>query len=148
MPQSLSRNVIHLVFSTKNREPFIRPEVRDEVFAYLAGTLNAFSCPAIQIGGVADHAHLLFVLAKTIALCDAVQKVKESSSKWAKDKVHPNFYWQTGYGAFSVSRSNEEQVAAYIANQEEHHKTRNFKDEFLGLLRKHGMEWDERYVWD
>ncbi|MFO0823336.1 MAG: IS200/IS605 family transposase [Gemmataceae bacterium] len=148
MSQSLARNMIHLVFSTKNREPFIKPEVRDDVFAYLAGTLNALSCPAIKVGGVADHVHLLFVLAKTLALCDAVQKVKESSSKWAKEKVHPEFYWQTGYGAFSVSRSMEEQVTNYIANQEEHHKDRNFQDELRGLFRKHDVEWDERYIWD
>src|SRR5437868_2357860 len=84
MPQSLARNVIHLVFSTKNREPFIVPDLRDRLFAYLAGTLNELGCPAIKVGGVADHVHLLFVLSKTLALSKAVEEVKKSSSKWAK----------------------------------------------------------------
>jgi REP element-mobilizing transposase RayT len=146
--QSLARNAIHLVFSTKNREPLIRPEVRDKLFAYLAGILNGLGCPAIKVGGVADHVHLLFVLSKTLPLCDAVREVKQESSKWAKEAIHSQFYWQTGYGAFSVSRSNEEQVAAYIADQEEHHRTRTFQDEFRAFLQKHGIEWDEKYVWD
>ncbi len=148
MPQSLARNVVHLVFSTKGRAPFIGADDRDDLHAYLAGTLNAISCPAIKVGGVADHVHLLFVLAKTLPLCEAVREVKQGSSKWAKEKIHPDFYWQTGYGAFSVSRSNEEQVEAYIADQETHHTTRTFQDEFRGFLRKHGLEWDEQYVWD
>jgi putative transposase len=148
MPQSLARNVVHLVFSTKHREPFIVPDVRDELFAYLAGTLNAIECPAIRVGGVADHVHLLFVLAKTLPLCKAVEEVKKESSKWAKERVHPNFYWQTGYGAFSVSASNEAQVTAYIENQEHHHRVRTFQDEYREFLRKHGVEYDERYVWD
>lgn len=146
--QSLARNAIHLVFSTKNREPLIQPEARDDLHAYLAGTLKGIGCPAIKVGGVADHVHLLFVLAKTLPLCEAVREVKQSSSVWAKEKIHPNFYWQAGYGAFAVSRSNEEQVAEYIASQEEHHKTRTFQDEFRAFLQKHGIEWDERYVWD
>jgi REP element-mobilizing transposase RayT len=146
--QSLARNVVHLVFSTKNRSPFIRAEVRDGLFAYLAGALNGLQCPAIKVGGVEDHVHLLFVLSKTLALCEAVKEVKQSSSIWAKEHVHTDFYWQTGYGAFSVSRSNEDQVTEYIANQEEHHKKRTFQNEFRAFLRKHGIEWDEKYVWD
>jgi len=121
---------VHLVFSTKNRSPFIGVEVRDRLFAYLAGTLNEIQCPAIKVGGVSDHVHLLFVLSKTLPLCDAVKEIKQGSSIWAKEHVHPDFYWQSGYGAFSVSRSNEEQVTAYIVNQEEHHKTRSFQNEF------------------
>ena len=148
MPQSLARNVIHLIFSTKNRQPLIAPAVRDPLFAYLAGTLNELGCPSIKVGGVADHVHLLFALSKTVALSKAVEEVKKGSSKWAKDRVHANFYWQTGYGAFSVSQSKEEQVAEYIANQEERHRVRTFQDEFRTFLRKHAMEWDERYVWD
>jgi len=148
MPQSLARNVVHLVFSTKNREPLIGPDVRDDLFAYLAGTLNAIECPALRVGGVADHVHLLFVLSKTLPLCKAVEEVKKESSKWAKENVHPNFYWQTGYGAFSVSASNEERVTEYIDNQERHHRKRTFQDEFLAFLRKHGIKWDEKYVWD
>ena len=148
MSQSLARNVVHLVFSTKHRAPFIRAEVSDRLFAYLAGALNEMNCPAIKAGGVEDHVHLLFVLSKTLALSDVVKDVKKGSSVWAKEHVHPDFYWQTGYGAFSVSRSNEEQVTAYIVGQEGHHKKRTFQDEFRAFLRKHGIEWDERYVWD
>lgn len=148
MPQSLARNAIHLIFSTKNREPLIRTETRPAMFAYLAGTLNAIGCPAITVGGVADHVHLLFLLAKTLPLCKAVEELKKGSSKWAKENVHPGFYWQTGYGAFSVSPSNEPQVTAYIADQERHHAARSYQDEFREFLRRHGIEWDERYVWD
>jgi len=148
MPQSLARNVVHLVFSTKNREPFMVPTLRDRLFRYLAATLNELNCPAISVGGVADHVHLLFVLSKTLALSKAVEEVKKSSSKWTKENGEPRFYWQSGYGAFSVSASNEEQVVAYITNQEEHHRMRTFQDEFRGFLQKHGIEWDERYVWD
>ena len=148
MPQSLARNVIHLIFSTKNREPFIAPAARESLFAYLAGTLHELGCPALKVGGVADHVHLLFALSKTVALSQAVEEVKKGSSKWAKDAVHPNFYWQSGYGAFSVSRSNEAQGAAYVDGQEEHHRARTFQDEFRAFLRKHGLDCDERYVWD
>lgn len=148
MSQSLARNVVHLVFSTKNRTPLVRPEVQGRLFAYLAGTLNEMNCHAIKVGGVEDHVHLLFVLSKTRALCDVVMDVKKGSSIWAKEHVHPDFYWQTGYGAFSVSRSNEERVTEYIVGQQEHHKKRTFQDEFRAFLRKHGIEWDERDVWD
>jgi putative transposase len=148
MPQSLSRVLVHLVFSTKNREPFIAPEHRSRTFAYLAGTLNAIDCPAVTVGGVADHVHLLFVLARTRALSKAVEEVKKESSKWAKAAVHAGFYWQTGYGAFSVSPSNVPRVVEYIANQEAHHRELTFQDELRELLRRHGVEWDERYVWD
>ena len=107
MPQSLTHLAVHLVFSTKNREPLIAPEARPELFKYLGGTLNALDCPALEVGGVADHVHLLFVLSKNMGLSKVVEEVKKESSKWAKGKVHPRFYWQGGYGAFSVSASNE-----------------------------------------
>jgi REP element-mobilizing transposase RayT len=148
MPQSLARVLVHLVFSTTNREPFITADHRDRTFAYLAGTLNAIDCPAVIVGGMPDHVHLLFVLARTLPLSKAVEELKKESSKWAKVNVHPGFYWQNGYGAFSVSPSNVPQVTAYIANQEVHHRGLTFQDEFRQLLRRHGVEWDERYVWD
>lgn len=148
MPQSLARVLVYLVFSTKNREPLIAPDHRDRTFAYLAGTLNALDCPAIIVGGVADHVHLLFVQARTLALSKIVEEVKKESSKWAKAHVHPGFSWQAGYGAFSLSPSNVPQVTAYIADQEKHHRKRTFQDEFREMLRRHGVEWDERSVWD
>lgn len=148
MSQSLARNVIHLIFSTKNREPLITTAVRADLFAYLAGALNAIDCPAIRVGGVADHVHLLFVLSKNIALSKAVEEVKKESSKWSKERVHPQFYWQTGYGAFSVSASMEDTVAAYIENQEEHHAKRTFQDELREFFHKHRMAFDESHLWD
>src|SRR5260221_2614650 len=148
MPQSLSRILIHLVFSTKNRVPLITADKRDRTFKYLGGTLNGIDCPVIIVGGMADHIQVLFVLACTMSISKVVEEVKKESSKWAKDAVHPAFYWQSGYGAFSVSPSNVEQVREYIENQEVHHRTMTFQDEFRALLRRHGIEWDERYVWD
>ena len=150
MSQSLARLGVHLVFSTKHREPLITPETRPALFAYLAGTLNALDCPALEVGGVSDHVHLLFLLSKNIAPCRAVEEVKKESSKWAKENVHPRFYWQGGYGIFGVSASNEATVAAYIANQEQHHREMemSYEDELRRLLTKHGTAWDERYYLD
>ncbi|QDU18227.1 IS200/IS605 family transposase [Urbifossiella limnaea] len=148
MPQSLSRVLVHLVFSTKNREPRITPAHRGRVFDYLGGALAALDCPPVRVGGMPDHVHLLFVLAKTVSVSKVVEEVKKESSKWAKQHVGPDFYWQSGYGAFSVSPSTVEAVRVYIENQEEHHQGRSFQDEFRGLLRRHDVEWDEQYVWD
>jgi REP element-mobilizing transposase RayT len=148
MSQSLARNVVHLIFSTKNREPLIAPAVRPGLFAYLAGALNAIDCPAIRVGGVADHVHLLFVLSKNVALAKAIEEVKKESSKWAKERVHPDFYWQTGYGAFAVSASMEDAVSAYIENQERHHAKQTFQDELREFFRKHRMAFDEARLWD
>jgi REP element-mobilizing transposase RayT len=148
MPQSLARIGVHLIFSTKNREPLIAPEVRPDLFKYLAGALNASECTAIEVGGFADHVHLLFVLSKNWALSKVVEEVKKESSKWAKQKVHPRFYWQGGYGAFSVSALNEPRVVAYIREQEEHHRRRTFQDEVRELMRKTDQPLDERYFWD
>ena len=148
MPQSLVRNVVHVVFSTKNREQFIVPAIRDRLFAYLAGTVNELGCRAIKVGGFVDHVHLLFSLSKTLTMSKAVEEIKKSSSKWMKEHGEPRCYWQGGYGAFSVSASDEADVIAYITNQEEHHTTKSFQDEFRDFLRKHGIEWDEKYVWD
>jgi REP element-mobilizing transposase RayT len=148
MPQSLARVLVHLVFSTKNREPFITAEHRERTFGYLGGALNGMDCPVVVVGGMPDHVHALFVLARTLAVSKVVEELKKESSKWAKAHVHPQFYWQSGYGAFSVSPSNEPQVRTYIETQEEHHKRTTYQDEFRTLLRKHEVEWDERYVWD
>ena len=148
MPQSLARVIVHAVFSTKNREPLTANEFRDQLYDYLGGTLGALRCPVIQVGGVMDHVHLLYVLSRTLSISKVMEEVKKESSKWAKGLVHPNFFWQTGYAAFSVSPSNITRVAAYIANQEKHQLKLGFQDEFRELLRRHKVEWDERYVWD
>ncbi|MFL5328331.1 MAG: IS200/IS605 family transposase [Gemmataceae bacterium] len=148
MPQSLARIVVHLVFSTKNREPYLTTDLRTQMFKYLAGTLNGIECPTIAVDGVADHVHALFVLGRTWSPSNVVEELKKESSKWAKQNVHPHFYWQNGYAAFSVSPSNVAQVRTYIETQEEHHRRMTFQDELRELLRRHEMEWDERYVWD
>jgi putative transposase len=148
MPQSLAQVAVHLVFSTKHREPFLRSDCRDRTFSYLAGTLNALDCPVVLVGGVADHVHLLFGLSRTLAMSKVVEEVKKASSKWAKEHIHPAFYWQNGYGIFAVSAENLPAVHEYVATQEEHHRTRTFQDEYRELLMRNGKEWDERYVWD
>ena len=149
MPQSLARLLVHLVFSTKSRIPFLQsPELRSEVHAYLTATLLGLDCEAIQVGGVADHVHLLFGLSRTISLADLVKDLKTSSTKMMREKGHRDFSWQTGYGAFSVSESNKSAVVAYIVDQEIHHRRITFQEEIRALLKKHSVRFDERYIWD
>jgi REP element-mobilizing transposase RayT len=150
MSQSLSRILVHLIFSTKNRAPILLKPIRPELHKYIAGILDEWDSPGIIFGSVADHAHLLFRLSKNHALSKIVEQVKKGSSKWIKTHGdrYSVFHWQAGYGAFSVSESNVARVTSYIANQEEHHRTRGFQEEFRAFLRRHQMEFDERYVWD
>ena len=150
MPQSLSRVLIHTVFSTKNRAPLLRvPTFCDEMHSYLGGCAKAIDCQPIQIGGVEDHVHLLTSLSRTVAIAEFVKEIKRNSSLWAKGKGdQAEFGWQSGYGCFSVSESQVQKVSRYIENQEEHHRTITFQDEYRELLRRHGEKWDERYVWD
>lgn len=150
MSQSLARLLTHLVFSTKHREALIHDGIRDELHRYSAAVLADIDSPAILINSVEDHVHVLFCLSKNCAVKDAVEKVKAGTSKWIKrrDAGLANFYWQAGYGAFSVSQSNVPAVTRYIANQREHHAKTSFQDELRALLRRHKVEFDERYVWD
>ncbi len=147
MPQSLSSVLIHLVFSTKNREKFITEAAEIELHKYLATTFRACDSPALLIGGDTDHIHALFALSRTWAIADIVKEVKASSSKWLKSKVG-EFQWQGGYGAFSIGQSGVKDVKKYIANQKEHHRKFSFQDEFRMLCDKYEVEYDERYVWD
>jgi REP element-mobilizing transposase RayT len=148
MPQSLSDVLVHIVFSTKNRTPWITPEIRRELYPYLGAVIRDMGCVPIQIGGVEDHVHFLLVLSRTITIAQVVEKIKTPSSKWMKTKGVPGFAWQGGYGAFSVSASERAVVVAYILGQEEHHRKVTFQDEFRAMLKEHGIAWDERYVWD
>lgn len=151
MPQSLSHVYIHLVFSTKNHQPFIDELIQPELYSYIAKVLyEECSSPAKIIGGVEDHTHILLNLSRTCTIASLVEMVKKRSSKWIKTKSekYRAFQWQTGYGVFSVSKSGADEVAKYIANQREHHRKRSFKEEFRGFLDKHGIDYDERYVWD
>jgi putative transposase len=148
--QSLVKNLIHLVYSTKHREPLIPAEHRDALFAYQAGIFKQCESPALVIGGVADHVHALFLLSKNHALKTIVEEVKKGSSKWMKHEGPriEGFYWQAGYGAFSVSQSNVGAVKNYIRDQPQHHRTRTFQDELRALFTKYEIDFDERYVWD
>jgi REP element-mobilizing transposase RayT len=149
MPQSLSRMVVHLVFSTKNREPFLRDrELRTRLHAYMAGILQELHCEPVLINGFEDHVHVLCNLSRTLSLAKVVEELKKSSSKWMKEQGLVGFYWQAGYGAFSVSQSNVESVRNYIAGQEEHHQTVSFQEEYRAFCRRHGVALDERYAWD
>jgi REP-associated tyrosine transposase len=151
MSQSLAKIYTHIVLSTKHRYPFLADEsVRTEMHAYLAGSCNNLKCPAIIVGGVADHVHILCVLSRNFSVADLVGEIKRSSSKWVKTKgiLLCKFAWQNGYGAFSVSQSQVESVRTYIAAQEEHHRKKSFQNEFRSFLEKYRVEFDERYVWD
>ena len=151
MPQSLSAVFIHLVFSTKNRRPFLRPDtLRIEMHAYLGGISKTMDCPPLLVGGTDDHIHALCQLGRSISQADWIKEIKRASSLWVKehDPALSEFAWQSGYGAFSVSMSNLESVKKYIAGQEHHHRKISFQDEFRALLRKHGMTWDEKYLWE
>ncbi len=151
MPQSLAQIYVHIVFSTKERRLFLQNQsIRAEAHKYLGGACNNLGCPVLCVGGVADHVHILCRLGRTTSVADLVKELKRDSSQWLKTKAPDlaSFYWQNGYGAFSVSPGHVEALRAYIANQEEHHRTVSFQDEFRRLLTKYGLEWDERYVWD
>jgi REP element-mobilizing transposase RayT len=150
MGQSLVKNYMHIIFSTKYREPFIQEPVEAELHAYLGGICKNLECHPIKIGGYTDHIHILCMLSKKITLMKLLEDVKSPSSKWMKTKGsdYENFYWQNGYGAFSVNPAEVDTVINYIANQKEHHKTKTFQDEYRAFLKKYHVEYDERYVWD
>jgi len=150
MSQSLAKIYIHLIFSTKNREPVIADDVQTALHSYLAGIFRDLESPAIEINTEPDHAHILFALSRTQTLGDVVSQIKRGSSTWlkTKNKSYAKFHWQNGYGAFSVSQSNVNEVRKYIRKQREHHKKSTFQDEFRAFLKRHEMGFDERYVWD
>ena len=151
MAQSLSRLWTHLIFSTKDRFPFLTDKVlRKEMHAYLAEMLRKHDCETLIVGGVEDHTHSLFALPRTHAIASVVKEVKRTSSGWIKGASGKlsKFHWQGGYAAFSVSQSNLADVIRYIENQEEHHKRLTFQDEYRAFLDAYGIEFDERYVWD
>lgn len=150
MAQSLARNLVHLIFSTKNRVACLDREMRPRLFAYQASILAEWESPALVIGGAVDHVHVLFSHSKNHALANIVEEVKKGSSKWLKTQgsAFHNFYWQAGYAAFSVSQSNVDAVRHYIEEQEERHRTKSFQEEFLDFLQRHKVEYDERYLWE
>ena len=151
MPQSLANVLIHLVFSTKHRTPWLKDAaIREALYAVLGQALKDVDCHPIQIGGVADHVHVFLALSRKCAIMKVVEELKTESTKWLKKQAGSlsEFHWQAGYGAFSVSASKRPDVILYIERQEEHHRKQSYQEEFRELCRKHGIEIDERYVWD
>jgi REP element-mobilizing transposase RayT len=149
MGSTFTSLLFHCVFSTKDRKPEITPEVAPQLFAYLGGIVRSLDGAALAVNGVADHVHLLVSLKATVSIADAMRVVKANSSKWVHEQwpMKRSFGWQDGYGAFSVSRSNVDAVGAYIARQEDHHRTVSFQEEFVAFLKRHGIDYDERYIW-
>ena len=150
MPQSLAHILLHVVFSTKYRYPWLESGIREKTHAYLAGAVRQCDCEAYRVGGVADHVHLAVRFACTITVADLVREIKTSSSKWLKmqDAKFNDFAWQQGYGVFSVGMRQKDILLRYIDNQEQHHRARTFQDEYRVFLAKYNIEYDERYVWD
>jgi REP element-mobilizing transposase RayT len=139
----------HLIFSTKNREPWIRPDIEQRIWEYLGGIARQNGMKALQIGGIEDHVHLILAIPATLALSKGLQLLKGASSKWIHETFPDlaTFQWQDGYGAFTVSKSQLSDVLDYVAHHHEHHKHRTFQDEYRTWLHNHGIEYDERYVW-
>ena len=152
MSQSLAKVLVHIVYSTKGRRPWLKDEeIRRQLYAYKATILrDNVDSPALIIGGVEDHIHALCLLSRNFAIKKVIEEAKTETTKWLKKQgpQYADFHWQSGYGIFSVSESNAEGVKRYIANQAEHHKQKLFQDEYRELCQRHGIEIDERYVWD
>jgi REP element-mobilizing transposase RayT len=150
MTSTLSNILIHAVFSTKNRAPLLDGACRAQLFAYIGGIVRSEGGIPLAVGGVADHAHVMLRVPPKIALSELMQKIKGSSSKWLNDQSgsEARFAWQKGYAAFSVSQSMCERVLEYIANQEAHHQRATFQEELIALLEKHGVAYDERYLFE
>lgn len=148
MPQSLARILIHLIFSTKHRQSLISTQIAPTLHEYLGGILKQVGCVPIKIGGAEDHVHIVLCLARTITVADLVKTLKTGSSSWAKTKSSNDFAWQAGYGVFSVSESNLDDVVEYVSKQGEHHRRRSFMEEYRAFLVRHGITFDEQYVWD
>jgi REP element-mobilizing transposase RayT len=138
----------HLIFSTKARAPAIEPNLRARIHSYLGGVIRGIEGVALDIGGTADHVHLLVGLKPTHTLADVLRILKGDSSKWIHEELgQRDFAWQEGYGAFTVSKSDVDAVRRYVRDQEEHHRKRSFQEEYRALLERHGIEFDERYLW-
>jgi len=150
MPNTYTQIYIHIVFAVKGRQNLIQKNWEDELHKYICGIANSKEQKVYAIGGVGDHIHLLVSIKPDIAISDLVRDIKANSSRWINEKhfVMNIFQWQEGYGAFSYSKSQLDNVIAYINNQEQHHKTKSFKEEYIELLQKYNVEYDEKYLFD
>ncbi|WP_029036074.1 IS200/IS605 family transposase [Salinimicrobium xinjiangense] len=148
MGQSLSKLYVHLIFSTKNRHPFITSLYEDSLYKNISGIFKNLNSPVLAINSMPDHLHVLFILSKNSSLAGTVEEVKKSSSKWMKSQGCESFSWQIGYGAFSISQSNVEMVTKYIVNQKDHHKKFSFEEEVKDFMKKYEMgDFHEDYFW-
>jgi putative transposase len=149
MPHSYSNLLVHAVFSTKNRVRWINAEMQSRLFPYMGGICREIGATARLINGAEDHVHMLVSLPADLSVADCIRTVKANSSRWIHEQpaLPRGFSWQAGYGAFTVSSSNEEQVLAYVRDQQRHHRWVTFQQEFVALLRKHGVAFDERFLW-
>ena len=150
MPQSLSKVYTHIIFSTKHRKSLIDGTIDHDLYNYIGGICKELECNPLQIGGHKNHVHILCLLSRKVTQMKLLQEVKQGSSKWIKtmDERYANFYWQDGYGIFSVSPKRVDAVIEYIKNQHVHHHKMSFKDEYRRFLEHYGVDYDERYVWD
>ena len=150
MAHTFTSLLVHVIFSTKDRRPSLDADLGCRLFAYMGGVLRETKSTPVIINGPNDHVHALVTMPPTLSLSDLMRTLKTNSSRWVHESFpqHKAFAWQTGYGAFTVSRSNAEEVERYIANQEEHHRHVSFQDEYLAFLKRHGIAFDPRYVWD
>ena len=148
MPSTHSSLIYHIVYSTKDRERWFRPDILPKLHAYVGGIVRGNGATAYTVGGVSDHIHLLVGLKTTHVIPDFIRTVKTESSKWIKREISQSaFGWQDGYGIFTVSASGLEKTRSYVLNQEEHHRTMTFQEEYRALLGKCGVEYDERFLW-
>lgn len=149
MSQSLSKLYVHIIFHTKDNQNLIKQDIEQELFAYMGGLLKNLRCVPIIINGTENHIHILCIMSKNITLADLLEELKRNSSKWIKTKgeTYKEFFWQGGYGGFSVSQSKVDVVRNYIQNQKVHHKTETFKEEYIKFLKEYGIEYDEKYLW-
>lgn len=149
MAQTLTRLLIHAIFSTKNRANLIKPDIEQELFAYMGGICRNAGSPLLCAGGTANHVHLLISLAKTLSLADLMMDMKKDSSKWIKTKAayFAEFQWQEGYGGFTIGESQVDDLKGYIARQKEHHRALTFEQEYVAFLQKYNVSYDERYLW-
>jgi putative transposase len=150
MPQSLSKIILHIIFSTKDREPWLDSDVRPRMHAYLAKIRHDLRADLVRVGGVADHVHIVTTLPRTLSPAQLIERIKKVSSKWIKtvDARYRGFFWQRGYAAFSVSPSQLDAVLRYVDGQQGHHRTCTFQEEYREVLHRHGVDFDERYVWN
>jgi putative transposase len=149
MAQTLVSNYVHIIFSTKNREAIIDDDLEKELFEFIGTVCKQNECDPVIVGGHVDHIHVLCKLSKKITLVELVKKIKSYSSKWIKTKSekNSNFYWQDGYGAFSINNDSVQKIALYIANQKKHHETQSFQEEYKHQLKEYDIDFDERYLW-